>query len=541
MKKWFSKVSITTFLALIVLLMTTFAIPCAPAQAVTDGSECWGVFIGISGYQYLSLDWWNGDDDAQDFSQALSPTWGSSHINLLTGSQATRSGSLSAIGWLADHSSSDDTVLFFFAGDGSEEGLWPYDLYYVSDLISGSQLNSAFSSVQAQKIVFIFSFWETDIFRNAISGSGRVMMFGAHSTEAIYWNVSSYRNVFCSHLIDAFDNFDGNDADHSYELSAEEVYNYAAPLTTSEHSGQHPVLVDNYSGQLPLIAKFIFDNNVSLPPGATVVTIDGAAYTTEPKTFYWAPGGSHTVTVPELVNAGTGTRYVFTDWESGGSASSITVSHGHYTADYNKEYQLTITSPFDTPTGEGWYVDGTTATFTITGYLETSDTKRFFTGWSGDYTGTDESGTVVMNAPKSLIANWRTEFLLVINSEYGTPTGAGWHDEGASVPIAVEEIVGVIIRQIFDGWTGDLTSTTASTSVTMDGPKTITATWHTDYIYLYIVIIVPVVGIAVIVVTIILVRRKGKTPRGPAEAPPVYTPPPPGAGEPPPPPPPPAS
>jgi hypothetical protein len=48
MKRILSKISLASFLALIMLLVTTFVIPSTPAQAVVaDEPECWGVFIGI--------------------------------------------------------------------------------------------------------------------------------------------------------------------------------------------------------------------------------------------------------------------------------------------------------------------------------------------------------------------------------------------------------------------------------------------------------------------------------------------------------------
>jgi uncharacterized repeat protein (TIGR02543 family) len=532
MKKIFSKVSLASFLALIMLLVTTFAIPCTPAQAiVADDPECWGVFIGISDLQYWPWEWTNADDDATNFSQKLSPTWGTDHVRVLTDAQATRSAILSAINWLATNADTNDTVLFFFSGRTFLPELYPYDYYSMGDQISGAQLNSAFSSVQASKQVFIFTFWEEDTLRSSISGSGRIVMFAAGNGDTIWWESS--HNVFVSHLVEAFNDFDANDTNSNFELSAEEIFNYAAPLTTSDHSDQHPVISDGVTGEVPLIAKFVFDNNVSLPGGATAVTIDGSTYSSEPQTKYWMPGGSHTVTVPELVSAGTGTRYVFTGWEGGDTSSTISVSKGSYTADYNKEYQLTLSSPYDTPTGEGWYVDGTTAPFSITASLETSDTKRFFTSWSGDFTGTAASGSIVMNAPKSITANWRTEFLLTINSAYGAPTGAGWYNEGESITIAIEPVQGFLIRQIFDGWTGDLTSTAASTSVTMSAPKTVTATWHSDYLYLYILIIIVVVVVIAIILIIVLVRRKGSRPQPPTYSPPpTYTAPPPAAGPP---------
>jgi len=531
MKKLFTRVSIASILALIILLMTTFAIPCTSAQGITlvfSAPECWGVFVGISEFaNFPSLQMHYGDTGEQALYSKFVSVWGTDHCRLLTNSQATKNGILDAIDWVAGQADSHDTVLFSVRsyGERSPSGNYYFYTYnsnvanYAND-ISSQELSTAFDAVNAAGSAFILSFPQAGGFNTNLAASGRVIEAYCQSDETGFWDATFANCVFLHYVIEAINNFDAADDNGDYNLSAEEIFNYAAPLTTTKHSTQHPQLTDQYSGELPLISKFVFNNDVSLPGSATAVTIDGSNYTSEPQTHYWTPGGSHTVTVPELVSGGTGTRYVFTGWEGGGTGSTIYASKGVYTANYNKEYQLTLTSPYDTPTGDGWYVDGTSASFSITASLETADTKRFFTGWSGDFTGTAASGSVVMNAPKSITANWRTEFLLTINSEYGTPTGAGWYDEGEAVTIAVEPVQGFIIRHIFDGWTGGITSTDASTSVTMNAPKVITGTWHTDYLQLYILIAIVVVVIVVIIIIVVLVRRK---PRGPAAAPPTYS------------------
>jgi uncharacterized repeat protein (TIGR02543 family) len=135
------------------------------------------------------------------------------------------------------------------------------------------------------------------------------------------------------------------------------------------------------------------------------------------------------------------------------------------------------------------------------------DTKHIFTGWNGDFTGTSPTGSFAMDAPKTITANWRTEYLLTLNSEIGTPAGAGWYDEGETVNISVAPEQGFLVRQIFDGWTGDLTDTAPNIDITMNGPKVITAIWHTDYMQLFILIIIIVVLGGGVAVSIIIVRK----------------------------------
>ena len=95
-----------------------------------------------------------------------------------------------------------------------------------------------------------------------------------------------------------------------------------------------------------------------------------------------------------------------------------------------------------------------------------------------------------------------------MESVYGVPQGAGWHDAGSTVSISVESSVGLIIRHVCTGWSGGIDVTSPTATVPMDGPKTVTANWRTDYTRLYILIVVCVAALTAII--ILLVRRKKK-------------------------------
>ncbi|MHB8105395.1 MAG: caspase family protein [Dehalococcoidales bacterium] len=590
MKSLFSKISIASFLALVMLLVSSFAVPCVQVQAASTPT-CWGVFVGLADYQNFYGPTYS-DDNARELSQDLSPAWGSSHVRLLTNSQATKSAVLTGIDWLADNTGPDDTAFFYFSGFGDSRGyVLPYDSLtssYAND-ISTTDLANAFQSVRAGKIVIMLQCSFAGAFENALAGYGRVLIFASRSNESSYYDSSLRHSIFTYYVLQAFTNFTTADSNHDSELTAEELYDYAGPLTTQyeiDHgysSLQHPVLSDRYSGGLPLVDRFTFATNISLPSGTTILTLDGVNYTSVPSPKLWAPGSSHTVTVPQAVSSGSGTRYSFTGWNDGSTAITRTVSSGALTANYNKEYLLTVSSAYGTPTGDGWYAadsvasfsissyietsntkryftswsggytgtsaagtlamngpktvtanwrseyllavnsafgnpagggwyaDGASATFSVTNYVETSNTKHYFTNWSGDFNGTGASSSLVMSAPKTVTANWRHEYLLTINSEYGTPTGAGWYQAGTKATVAVETTQGFLIRHIFTGWNGDLTSTQPSADVTMSAPKVITATWKSDFMQLYILIGIVVVLAVAITVTVVILRGK-KTP-----------------------------
>ena len=426
MRKLSSKISIAVFLALVSFLIAAFALPAMPAQADST-PECWGVFVGVSDYQYIS-DLSYCDDDARDLSNILSPVWGSSHVTTLIDSQASKAGILDAIDWLADNAGAEDTVLFTFSGHGSSLGyICPYNAlaYSYANDISTTELANAINEIAAGKIVVVLDSCFAGKFQSSLSSNGRVILMACASSE-LSWDSPSKRNgVFSYYVIKALEEFDIVDANGDYELSAEEIAQYANPLTTVDKSTMHPVLDDRYSGQLALLAKFVFKMNLYLPLGTVVLTLDGNEYKTIPSPMIWVPGVSRTMTVPELIDMGKGTRYVFTKWDDGSVTATRIITKGSYTANYDREHFLKVISAFGETGGDGWYKEGDTAGFSVTDYIELPDTKHIFTGWSGDYTGTEAIASLTMAAPSTVTASWRHEYLLTLNSEYGTLTCAG--------------------------------------------------------------------------------------------------------------------
>jgi len=524
LKRLFSKKFISVFLVLMALIVTTFVLPCLPAQAAIGDPDCWGVIIGISNYQNIS-DTWYGADNAEAIYDEISPAWGTNNVQLLTNSEAKKSDILDAIAWLATKATSDDTVLFDFNGHGgSGPYLCTYDSlpYSWSNDISAAELALAFRAVHAGKIIIILDNCFAGNFKDELSANGRVILMGTSPGE-IGWEYRSLHHfVYTYYVLQAFDLFSkinstataaDVDTNNDYVLSAEEISNYADDLTTDfelddyNPMPQHPTLYDGYAGDLAVLVKFMFKTNTYLPSGTDILTLDGVGYGQTVGPLIWAPGSTHTLSVVDIVAKGTDTRYVFTGWSDGDTETTKTVNYGLFTANYDKEFLLVIESVYANVTGAGWYKSGTTAAYSVIPLIETTDTKHIFTGWSGAATDTSVSGTLEMKTPLTLTANWRNEYLLTINSEYGEPTGAGWYKEGESAAIAVEPVQGIIVRQIFDGWTGSLTDTAATANVNMDAPKVITATWHTDFLQLYILIAVVVVLIAGAIVTVVLVRR----------------------------------
>jgi len=112
-----------------------------------------------------------------------------------------------------------------------------------------------------------------------------------------------------------------------------------------------------------------------------------------------------TVTGPEDV------RHVFAYWSEDASGTTspsnpITMdSPKTATANWKTQYLLTVTSPYDTPSGGGWYDAGDTAYATLADGFAMPNIG--FIGWSGHASGWDLiSDLITMDAPKTAIANW---------------------------------------------------------------------------------------------------------------------------------------
>ncbi|MCK5577681.1 MAG: caspase family protein, partial [Dehalococcoidales bacterium] len=386
---------------LVTLLLLITTQPFTPAYAQESESECWAVIVGVSDYQYFD-DLNYAYDDARELSQLLSPIWGADHIKLLTNSAATKEGIRGAItNWLAPMEEANDVVLFFWAGyqDYANGYLFPYDALTSSlnNHISADELDSWLGDLDSEKIVVMNTISEE--FINVLGGAGRIILTPCTPDEDNWATSNLGHRVFTYYILEALREFEAADSDGNFELSVEEVFDYAQSRTTNltasnpNMTTQHPQMSDHYSGELSLLMRFTFSTEPNLPSGTTILTLDGEGYSSIPPAFTWAPGSAHSLEVPSLVDAGVGTRYAFTSWDDGDTEASRTISHGGaYAANYQTQYLLTIESAYGNPEGAGWYEAGSTAPIQVVS-IEEATTRHIFTGWSGDYSGTTASAS----------------------------------------------------------------------------------------------------------------------------------------------------
>ncbi|MEM2105374.1 MAG: PKD domain-containing protein [Candidatus Bathyarchaeia archaeon] len=216
---------------------------------------------------------------------------------------------------------------------------------------------------------------------------------------------------------------------------------------------------------------------------------------------WYNEGTEVTLTAPEIVPISGGARYRFSYWDVDGipkgmgeARITVLMDANHVaTAHYVCEYYLTVSSPFGIAGGEGWYQSGATAYATLnTGIVDHGNgTRRVFTSWGGDASGTNyaQSDPIIMNGPKTATANWKTQHYLNLPTNppgITTPSGSGWYDAGSYAVISAPEYVPGGSRYRFVSWTTANMDEIAdpfspSTTVLVDEPKTVTANYVHQY------------------------------------------------------------
>lgn len=231
----------------------------------------------------------------------------------------------------------------------------------------------------------------------------------------------------------------------------------------------------------------------------TVLAIDGTTNLGVgdlPKTYTWNIGDSHTFEYASpLVVTVNGKQYVWTSTSGLSTAQSGTIivpsAGGSVTGYYKTQYYLTVTSPYDTPGGMGWYDDGTTAYATLaTGTVDIIPgwVKAVFIGWSGDASGTGlTSDAILMDGAKTAVADWKIQYYLsVVTDPSNLPTipGADWYDHCTYVDLTAPGIVPVStgVQYRFDYWDVDGTPVSGNPiTIHMNTYHTATAHYIVQY------------------------------------------------------------
>lgn len=165
-----------------------------------------------------------------------------------------------------------------------------------------------------------------------------------------------------------------------------------------------------------------------------------------------------------------------------------------YSYSQPSQYQLTVrTDPSSLSsevTGGGSYNQGTSASFSSQSIIQVSkDTRYVFSRWSGDYAGTGSTGTLTMDASKTVTAVYQLQYYLTVDAQPSTapsPNGFGWFNAGDTATLTIpSQIVGGDggTRLVFDQWNVDGTNVQKASvlSLQMNAPHTVMAQYKQQY------------------------------------------------------------
>lgn len=251
--------------------------------------------------------------------------------------------------------------------------------------------------------------------------------------------------------------------------------------------------------------QVIFDQTgLDSTANSTVVTVNGTPhnYATPHLFQIWVDATTGSVTyfyAATVTSSNAGTQFVLTT-PAPSPAPPITGLTGPVTVTANYQTQYLVSfhqTGLDSDAGSN-----TVLTVGLTNYVyvnfpinniwvDSGTTYSYSDPVSSTVTGkrfdlTSVTGlTSPITGPGTVTGNYHTEYYLTVNSAHDTPGGQGWYDSGATPSATLTDGTvsgGAGTQYVFTGWTGD-TSGTGLTSdpITMDGPKTATADWTTQY------------------------------------------------------------
>jgi hypothetical protein len=170
-------------------------------------------------------------------------------------------------------------------------------------------------------------------------------------------------------------------------------------------------------------------------------------------------------------------------------------SYGYGYSYYSQpaQYQLTLnvnpSSLQPVLTGAGSYQQGATATFSANqSMIQVSQNTRYvFSHWSGDYSGQASSGTITMDAAKTVTAVYQLQYSLTVDTPANVPSipGSGWYnsDDSTTLTVSSQIVGGTDSRLVFTGWNvdGNNSTTSPTLSVQMNAPHTVNAQYKQQY------------------------------------------------------------
>ncbi|MHA2229382.1 MAG: M6 family metalloprotease domain-containing protein [Candidatus Thorarchaeota archaeon] len=348
-------------------------------------------------------------------------------------------------------------------------------------------------------IQYVFLIWAGDSTGSNYVSSDAIVMNGPKTATA-NWQTQYYFTVVSSHATPAGDGwygagemaYAGLDTGIVAGITGER---FVFQSWSGDSSGTNYIQSDAITMDSPKTANAVWQTEYYL-------TISSAHGTSSGEGWYASSSNAYASLDTGLVPGGTGTRYVFISWDgdtsgSNYASSNVIIMDSPKTAlaNWQTDYYLSVVSTYGAPTGANWYAAGTLAyTGLDVGIVQGSTGQQFvFQSWSGDSSGTNylQSDVIIMDGPKTANAVWQTEYYLTVSSTHGESSGEGWYASGYTAYAGLD--AGIVagdtgIQYVFLIWSDDSTGSNfaSSDAIVMNGPKTATAVWQTQY-YLTVV------------------------------------------------------
>ena len=290
--------------------------------------------------------------------------------------------------------------------------------------------------------------------------------------ETFYWAPSSSHNVEAS-------------LNHYVREGVRQRFVYWSDGGSRIHSITTPGSPATYTAHYAKQYRLIIDKN-------------GVEASAEGGGWYFE-GTKATVSIDSTVVSTDGkSRYFFESWEGSGNGSytgsnnpaQVTMNAPiTQTAIWSRQFFLEVISNYGTTTGEGWYDEGTVASFSVSPDTVSGGTgiRRIFEAWdgtgAGSYSGSNAASSVTMNNSITETAEWKQQYYLTMTvnpAEGGTtdpPIPGAWYDENSNV--ALDATPASEFEWV--GWSGDAAGDAIPYNLVMDGPKAVAANFGKQY------------------------------------------------------------
>jgi hypothetical protein len=167
-----------------------------------------------------------------------------------------------------------------------------------------------------------------------------------------------------------------------------------------------------------------------------------SAYGSSEGENWYDSGSTASISIESQVDHGNGTRRLFSSWigvssSDNNTATVIMDSPKTVNVNWRKQYELKILDTLEQSDGGGWYDSGLLASFsTAAEFDQGNGTRNIFISWSGDFSSTDTSGSLLIDSPKEITVNWRKQYMLELEAPtLSSFSGGGWHDAGALITV----------------------------------------------------------------------------------------------------------